>query len=155
MLSERGEEEMRQAQFRHAIMVAPAPGFTDRVMTRIQARERARARRWGVLGAGLLFLAAGIVSVLLGGVLLGLLAIAATNPDVVLTVFVSLTPLVDFGTTLAEALWIALTVVASNVSAVQLLAFAASVFVLTLVWVRVVSGSSLHLLTQTVGGFGK
>ena len=155
MLSERGEEEMRQAQFRHAIMVAPAPGFTDRVMTRIKARERARARRWGVLGAGLLFLAAGVISVLLGGVLLGLLAIVATNPDVVLTVFVSLTPLVDFGTTVAEALWISLTVVASNVSAVQLLAFAMSVFVLTLVWVRVVSGSSLHLLTQTVGGFGK
>lgn len=155
MLSERGEEEMRQAQFRHASMVSPAPGFTARVMVRIQARERARARRWGVLGAGLLFLAAGIVSVLLGGVLLGLLAIAAANPDVFLTVVVSLTPLLDFGTTLAEALWISLAVVASNISAVQMLAFAASVFMLTLVWVRVVSGSSLHLLTQTVGGIGK
>lgn len=155
MQSERGEEEMRQAQFRYASMVAPAAGFTARVMARIQEQERARARRWGVLGAGLLFLAAGVVSVLLAGVLLGLLAIAATNPDVVFTVVVSLTPLVDFGTTVAEALWISLAVVASNISAVQLLAFAASVFVLTLVWVRVVSGSSLHLLTQTVGGFGK
>ena len=30
-----------------------------------------------------------------------------------------------------------------------------NVLALTLVWVRVVSGSSLRLLTQTVGGFEK
>ena len=155
MLSERGEEEMREAQFRHASMMAPAPGFTARVMARIEARERARARRWAMIGASLMFLAAGIVSVLLGGVLLGLLAIVVMNPDVFLTVLVSLTPLVDFGTTVAEALWVSIGVVAANVSAVQMLGFALGVLALTLVWVRMVSGSSLRLLTQTVGGFEK
>ncbi len=155
MLSERGEEEMRQAQFRHATMVSPVPGFTGRVMARIEARERVRARRQAAIGAGLLFLATGVVSVLLGSVLLWFLAIAVTNPDIFLTVLVSLTPLLDFATTVADALWIAVGAVADNISMAQMLGFALSVFALTLLWVRVVAGTPQRLLTQRVGGFEK
>ncbi len=155
MRSERGEEEMRQAQFRHATMVSPAPGFTIRVMARIEARERARARRQAIVGAGLLFLATGVVSALLAGLLLSVLGIVLMNPDVFIATLVSLTPLVDFVTTIAEALWIAVGVLAENISAAQMLTFALGVLALTLLWVRVVTGSPLRLLTLPVGGFEK
>ena len=139
----------------HMTMISPAPGFTARVMAKIVERERAQARRRAAIGAGLLVAAAGALVALLGGVLVVVGFVFATNSDVILGSLIALVPFVTTCTTLIEALWISVTVVSANIGAVHMLAYALGVFVLTLLWVRVVAGSSQHLLTLTVGGLRK
>ncbi|MBI4788013.1 MAG: hypothetical protein HY782_13325 [Chloroflexi bacterium] len=139
----------------HVTMISPAPGFTARVMAKIAERERAQARRRVVIGAGLLAVAATALAALIGGALVVIAVVFAANSDVILGSVIALAPFVTTGTALVEALWISVTVVAHNVSAAQVLAYALAVLVLTLVWVRVVAGSSPRLLTLTVGGFRK
>ena len=139
----------------HMTMISPAPGFTARVMAKIVERERAQARRRAAIGAGLLVAAAAALVALLGGVLVAVGFVFATNSDVILGSLIALAPFVTTCTTLIEALWISVTLVAHKVSVVQMLAYALGVFVLTLLWVRVVAGSSQHLLTLTVGGLRK
>lgn len=121
----------------HATMVAPAAGFTARVMARIEERERAQARRRVMLGAGLLVVAASTLLALIGVALASLLAVLAASPDTTIRMIMTLSP---SAFALLEAMWVALAAIVRSADSAPMLAYALGVFALTLVWARVVMG---------------
>ncbi len=128
-----------QAQFKRPTMAAPAPGFTERTMARIQLYERARARRRAMIGAGLLAITAAavllVVVLWLGSFVVSVIA----SPDVLVALLNTVSVLGDTLGTLTAALWIA-GVAFVEAGSVQLLVYALVVCGLLLIWVRIVGG---------------
>lgn len=130
-------------------MLSPAPGFTGRVMARIAEREQAAARRRAVLGIGLLVAVAVVLLALVGALLL-LVALAVVDmPDALVSGWAALAPVFDLGGTVAQALWAGAVAFADNVSMGPMLLYAMLVGAMTLVWVRVVNGST-QLASQSI-----
>ncbi len=123
-------------------MIAPAPGFTARVMARVAERERATARRRAMLGVGLLVAVAAVLLALVGGLLL-LIALSGVDvPDMFVSVWVALAPVLDVFSPVVEALWVSTVAFADNVSMAPVLVYALAVAVMTVLWARLVTGST-------------
>jgi len=122
-------------------MVSPARGFTARVMTRVAEYERARARRRALIGSTLLVGAAGAMLVFAAIQLASVLWILITNPQVVITTLGAFEIPAFWVSKVLEALWIAANAIVENLSPMQMMLGAATVFALTVLWVRVVTGS--------------
>lgn len=120
-------------------MISPAPGFTARVMARIEERQRAEAQRRAWIGVGLLVIAAAIPLAALVAWLLQLLSGLYIIPDVAVQLLVTLLPyalaLGEFGLALL------------SLQGIQLLGYALFVLGLTFVWAHIVAGSSQRQLT--------
>ncbi len=139
---------MREQMSRHVTMVTPAPGFTMRVMARIQERERQAARRRALVGAGLLALAGVAPFVLVGIGLASLWIVLSSAPDWLTSGIVAVSPALDLVGTILTALWLAGGAIVSLGSA-QIVVYALVVLALTLLWVRV-AGGSFQLAPHTV-----
>jgi hypothetical protein len=137
----------------HFAMVSPAPGFAVRVMARLAERERARARRRALIGSALL---AGAASAMLAFAAIQLMLaiwILVTNPQVVMSTLDAFQVPAFWAGKVLEAFWIAANVIAENLDPMQMTLCAAAVFVLTMLWVRVVTGSfQSSFSTNHVGG---
>ena len=125
----------------HLAMVSPAPGFAVRVMARLAERERARARRRALIGSALLAGAASAMLAFAAIQLVSAIWILVTNPQVIVTLLNAFELLAFWVDKLLGALWIAANVIAENLDPMQMTLYAAAVFVLTMLWVRVVTGS--------------
>jgi hypothetical protein len=146
---------MSEQQMIQATMVSPAPGFTGRVMARVQAYERARARRRALIGAGVLAAsAAGLVATAMFLVVSQIIALV-TNPDAIPAATDAVGQTLNAVDALADAAGITTRVVAGDIGAIQILAFAVFVLMLTLVWVRVLNLSYQRPFTRAVGGLQK
>jgi hypothetical protein len=122
-------------------MVSPAPGFTARVMTRIVEHERARARRRALIGSALLVSAAGAVLGFAAIQLVSALWILITNPQVVFATLDAFQVPTFWAGKVLEAFWIAANAIAENLDPIQMMLGAVAIFALTMLWVRVVTGS--------------
>jgi hypothetical protein len=137
----------------HLAMVSPAPGFTVRVMARLAERERARVRRRALIGSALLVGAASAMLAFAAIQLVSAIWILVTNPQVIVTLLNAFELLAFWVDKLLGALWIAANVIAENLDPMQMTLCAAAVFVLTMLWVRVVTGSfQSSFSTNHVGG---
>ena len=137
----------------HFAMVSPAPGFAVRVMARLAERERARARRRALIGSALLAGAASAMLAFAAIQLVSAIWILVTNPQVIVTLLNAFELLAFWVDKLLGALWIAANVIAENLDPMQMTLCAAAVFVLTVLWVRVVTGSfQTSFSTNHVGG---
>ncbi len=130
-------------------MMAPAPGFTGRVMARIAERERGAARRRAMLGIGLLVAAAAVLLALVLGLLLLIALTPIDLPDMLASGWVALAPVLDLFSPIAEALWVSTVAFADNVSMAPVLVYALAVATITVLWARVVTGST-RLLPQPI-----
>lgn len=149
MLHERGEQTMQEEQFSHVTMVAPAPGFTQRVMARLEERERTAERRRAVIGIGILIAVATAVFAGVGAIIISVVMELVSFPDLPISALVALIPFMDVVGTLLGALWTAATVLV-DVIGPQILLYAVFVLAMTLIWVRVVNGS-FQLTPHTLG----
>ncbi len=140
---------MRHDEWKSATMIAPAPGFTTRVMARIAERERATARRRAMFGVGLLVAAAAGLLALVVGLLLLIASSAVDVPDMVASAWVALAPVFDVFSPVAEALWVSSVAFAENVSMAPMLAYALMVVAITILWARLVTGST-QLLPHSI-----
>ncbi|MCI0476230.1 MAG: hypothetical protein L0Y55_08285 [Anaerolineales bacterium] len=135
-------------------MIAPASGFTNRVMTRLAERERARARRRALIGSALL------VSAVVAMIAFALVQIVSdvwvllTKPQVIVAALNAFQTLTFWIGALLNAFWIAANVILANLDPVQTMTCALAVFALTMLWARAVTGS-FQLSSNYVGGFGK
>ena len=137
----------------HFAMVSPAPGFTARVMTRLAERERARARRRALIGSALLVSAAVALLVFAAIQVVSALWILITNPQVVFSTLDAFHVPVFWAGKVLEAFGVAANAIAENLDPMQVMLCALAVFALTMLWVRVVTGSfQLSLSTTHVGG---
>jgi hypothetical protein len=137
----------------HLAMVSPAPGFAVRVIARLAERERARARRRALIGSALLAGAASAMLAFAAIQLVSAIWILVTNPQVIVTLLNAFELLAFWVDKLLGALWITANVIAENLDPMQMTLCAAAVFVLTMLWVRVVTGSfQTSFSTNHVGG---
>ena len=123
------------------VMVSPAPGFAARVMTRLAEHERARARRRALLGSALLVGAAIAMLVFAVIQLVAPFWVLVTNPQLIVILLNAFATLTFWASKVFEAFWIAAMVIAENLDAMPMALCAAVVFALTMLWVRVVTGS--------------
>lgn len=130
----------KRVQFVLPTMVAPASGFTGRVMARIEQYERAQARRRTMLGAAVLLGAASVPFVVLGYLLVSLGSHLLADPGTILSGIFAFAPVLDIVGGLLEALSISAMTLA-RVGSVQMFLFAVAVCSLTFLWAAVVHGS--------------
>ncbi len=140
---------MRQDEWKPVTMMAPAPGFTGRVMARIAERERAAARRRAMLGVGLLVAAAASLLALVLGLLLLIALTPVDVPGMLASGWAALAPVLDLISPVAEALWVSTVAFADNVSVALVLVYALVVATITVLWARMVAGST-RLLPQSI-----
>lgn len=124
----------------HKTMLSPTPGFTVRVMTRIEAYERARARRRALLGIGLLVVAALIVSAFIIFSLALWVSALAEQPSLVSTAVTTFVSLFGHARVVLDAFWVAGLTIARNVNEVVWIGYALLAVGLTMVWTRVAVG---------------
>jgi hypothetical protein len=141
----------------HFSMATPTQGFSTRVMYRIAKHEHRRAQWRALIGSGLLVAFAGAVLVLIGLWLSSWTAVLMTNPQLLIGLIEGLVTISFWTSTLVEALAVIVAAVADNLDPLQITLFAATVFALTLLWTRVLTGSFQTTLTNTnpVGGLRK
>ena len=130
-------------------MVPPSAGFTARVMTRIEERERARARRRAVIGAGLLVAVASALVALFGLWVAAWVSTLLASPSAIFTMLKAVSPMLG---DVLDALWVAVLAILQNVNGVMLLAYASVVLALTVVWARVATGPFQRPSTVSLGG---
>lgn len=140
---------MRHDEWRAATMIAPRDGFTGRVMARIAERERTAARRRAMLGVGLLVAAAVGLLAFVGGVLLLMASTAVDVPDMLVSAWVALAPVLDVFSPVGQALWVSSVALADNVSLAPMLVYALMVAAIVVLWARVVTGST-QLLPHSI-----
>jgi hypothetical protein len=138
------------------MLVSPAPGFSARVMSRIAERERARARQRALLGSALLIGAAS-AAVAFGVIqIASVLWILITNLRVVFAALDVFRVSAGWVGRVLEAFWIGARAVTGDLSPMPMVLGAATVFALTMLWVRVVTGSfHLSLTMNSAGGLRK
>jgi len=129
-------------------MISPSAGFTARVMTRIEARERAQARRRAVIGAGLLVAAAVALFTLIAIWFASLVGSLLSNPAAIAATVQAVLPVVD----LLDAFRVAAFAILRNVNGMILLAYALGVLVLTTLWAEIATGTFRFPLTILAGG---
>ncbi len=133
-------------------MAAPAPGFTVRVMARIEQYERVQARRRSILGAAVLLGAASVPFLALGYLLVSFGLQLLASPGVFLGGILAFGPVVEIVSSLIEALVVSATTLA-RVGSVQMFLFAVVVCSLTFLWAAIVHGSfQWSPRTLSVGG---
>ncbi len=138
------------------VMISPAPGFTTRVMTRLAERERVRARRRALIGSALLVGAAIAVILFVAFELASVGWLLITNPQVIITLPSAVGVIAFWVNKVIEAFWIAANAIANNLDPTPVALGAVMIFALTMLWVRVVTGSfQLSLSTNHVGGLRK
>ncbi|MBI3913994.1 MAG: hypothetical protein HY327_07390 [Chloroflexi bacterium] len=114
-------------------LISPPPGFVERVMARVQERERADARRRALIGAGVFAVGVAGLSVWIAawiGVDLG-----AFNPIETFTMLATTAPF-DL-TALADALPLAAAAILTGWANLPVLPFALGALGLTWLWLRV------------------
>jgi hypothetical protein len=124
----------------HKTMIAPAPGFTARVMARIEEREQVRVRQRAMLGALVLIVAAIIVLATMIAVLVALIATFATSPSTFTSLVSVFAFIAERINVVLDALWTAMLVVTQNVDASIWVGYACVAFAVTLLWTRVAMG---------------
>ena len=130
-------------------MMSPSAGFASRVMARIEERERARARRRALIGAGLLVAAALALFAFAGFQVAAWIGALLASPDAIFTTLVAVSPVLG---DLVNALWVAALAILQNTNGVMLVAYASFVLALTIVWARVVTGPFQPSSTVSLGG---
>jgi len=135
----------------NVMMASPAPGFTSRVMVRIEQSERVRARRRAMIGAATLVIAVAISLVPVISWVVSVISMIA-NPEAIAPMVLAFVMLFGGWEKLLEGLWVAASVIAQNVGEVPLLVYACIVLGMTAVWLQIVSGSFQRLLTIRIGG---
>jgi hypothetical protein len=142
----------KRAEFLQPTMAAPVPGFTARVMARIEQHERAQARRRSILGAAILLGAASVPFMAIGYLLVVLGSQLVADPGALLSSILAVAPVLNILGNLLEAL--AVTAMAlAQVGTVQMLLFAIVVCALTFLWAAIVHGSfQWSPRTLSVGG---
>ncbi len=128
-------------------LVSPSAGFTWRVMTRIAEHERAQARRRALIGSALLVVVAGALLALVGAQIVVWLTAFAERPEVLELVVSALAAALFWLGAFAGALWIAVGTILANIGEVTMLVYALGVLTLTMVWLRVATGSPTLSLT--------
>jgi len=120
-------------------MIAPSAGFTSRVMTRIAEHERAQARRRALIGSALLVIVAVATLALVAWWLLTVASVLVTTPSVIASLLNAFATLMFWVSKFVGMVWTFASVFIANVGAVQVLMLVLGAFLLTLVWVRVVT----------------
>lgn len=130
-------------------MVSPSMGFTSRVMARIDARERAWARRRMAIGLGLIAVVAvvGFASVAIW--IVGWLSALAASPEAIVTVILAVSPLAGDW---LDAVRIAGIAVLQNTGGLILLGYAFAVLCLTTLWAEIATGTFQPSLQVNWGG---
>lgn len=121
-------------------MLTPAPGFSTRVMSRIETYERARARRRALIGAIVLVVAAMIVIALVAFSLATWLFALADDPGIVAKIVTVLVGVFQRARIVFDAFWVAGVTIERQVDQVVWVGYAVLVLALTMVWTRVVVG---------------
>lgn len=129
-------------------MMSPSAGFTSRVMTRIAERERAQSRRRAMIGSALLVATAAITIALIVLWLASWIAVFVTMPEAIVSVLDACGTLAFWLGVVLNAFWVAVLVVAEKFGAMSMVMLAATVCVLTALWLRVVVGPSFA--SQTI-----
>src|SRR5574341_977644 len=121
-------------------MIPPSAGFVNRVMARIEERQRAQARQRAWIGAGLLVVGAGVLIALSILIVGGWIAQwLPTDSYGSLAAFLAIWMIET--SALIEAIILALLAVADQLNQVQVLAYALFAFALTVLWARVALGT--------------
>ncbi|MBM3131039.1 MAG: hypothetical protein FJ009_20730 [Chloroflexi bacterium] len=136
------------------VMIAPAPGFTNRVMTRLAERERARTQRRAMIGSALLVGAAIAMLALAAWQLAAVAWALIKNPQTLIVLWNAFEMLAFWFGALVNAIWVAVNVIAAMLDPLGMMTCALAVFALTMLWGRAVTGS-FQLSSNYVGGFGK
>ncbi len=141
----------KQARFIEPTMATPAPGFTDRVMARIERYERERAQRRALVGAALLLGAASFPFLTVGYLLVALGSQLSADPGALWSALMAFAPVVSVLGSLAEAVYVSASIL-FQLGSVQMLMFAILVCSLTFLWAYIVHGSfQWSLRTLSVG----
>ncbi|NTU66027.1 MAG: hypothetical protein HGB05_22135 [Chloroflexi bacterium] len=106
---------------RRFMMVSPAAGFTNRVMTRLAERERASVRRRAMIGSASLVGAAIVMVALAAWQLASAAWVLITNPQVVVVLWNAFEMLAFWLGALVSASWVAVNVVVANLDPLQTL----------------------------------
>ena len=130
-------------------MVSPSMGFTSRVMSRIDARERAWARRRMAIGLGLIAAVVASLFALVAIWFVGWLTILAASPDAIVTAVLAVSPLAGDW---LDALRVAAIAVVQNTSGLVLLVYALAVLCLTTLWAEIATGTFQPSLQANWGG---
>ncbi len=133
-------------------MVAPRAGFTSRVMARIAEHERAKARRRAMIGSALLIAFALIVLALIALWFVSWIVVFVTTPQLIVSLLNAFGTIVFWGSVVIGAVSDAGQAIASSIGIPQLAGLAITVCVLTVVWLRVVAGSSFSSHATNMGG---
>jgi hypothetical protein len=132
-------------------LISPPPGFTARVMVRLAEQERAQARRaWA--GSALLVATAVATLGLIAWWLVSWIGAFVAMPQLIIVIIDAFATLAFWTATLAEVIW-NLALILVDDSGVPMFSLALLVLALTIVWVRVVTGSLQPIpQKQNVGG---
>lgn len=132
-------------------MVSPEPGFSGRVMARIAARDRLQARRRALIRIALLVTA---VAVALAVSYLWLAAWIEiiVSPETIAPLVLAFSSLFGGWIGLLQAIWVAITVIASELGELPILSYAFVVLAMTIVWARIVTGPLQHPSPIQLGG---
>ncbi|MBI5304625.1 MAG: hypothetical protein HY868_21000 [Chloroflexi bacterium] len=121
-------------------MLSPTPGFTARVMTRIEAYERARARRRAVIGVIVLVVAALVVFALIAVSVAAWVFALADQAGTVASGITALVAVFENARGVLDAFRIAGTTITRNVNEMVWVAYALIALTMTMVWTRVAIG---------------
>ncbi len=121
-------------------MVSPPSGFANRVMERVETYKRARARRHAFITIGMFVFALFGSLTLLGFELVSQVETIPTLPSQALQLVIIVASLVEQAFTLFGALWLSVTIIASSINSLLLVAYASAVVSLTILWFRVAFG---------------
>jgi len=131
-------------------MVSPSAGFTSRVMTRLAEHERAKAKRRALIGSALLIVFAVVVIALIVVWLASWVAVFVTTPQLIVSLVNAFATVAFWIGVALKGVGVAVSAVAENIGAPQMLSLAVIVGALTLLWLRIVAGSTLT--SQTILG---
>jgi Na+-driven multidrug efflux pump len=129
-----------------ATMLSPKDGFAERVIARLGERERLRARRRALVGAGLLVVAGAVVVSALAIWTAAWISPLLADPSQVISWLSVFIPLVGG---FSEAIGVTARVALESVNNPLVLAYALATLGLTLLWARFAAGTSQHPLTQS------
>ncbi len=121
-------------------MLTPAPGFTTRVLSRIETYEHARARRRALIGAIVLVVAAMLLIAFVAFSLATWLFAFADQPSIVTTLVTMLVGMFDRARIVFDAFWVAGVTIGRQVDQAVWVAYAVLALALTMLWTRVVVG---------------
>ncbi len=125
---------MNSEQFNGITMASPSEGFVQRVMARVDAYERARARRRAIIGAGV----CGVFAFALMGALFALFGVESTV-SLIASGIASLAIALPLDVSiLGEAVITTFGAIRSGLDGVLALAYAFGVFALTMLWLGIV-----------------